>query len=755
MQGSELKVANRVAYRTCPLCEATCGLEVTVTDNLVTRIRGDREDVFSRGFICPKGSTLKQLHDDPDRLKRPLIKRNGVHVEVTWSEAWIHVADGLSAIIDKYGRESIATYLGNPNAHNLASLIYNRTLLLGIGSRQRFSASSVDQLPKQVASGYMFGTPLSVAIPDLDRTQYILMLGANPYASNGSLCTAPDFPGRLEAMRARGGKLVVVDPRRSKTADEADEWLAIRPGTDALLLAAIANTLLADGVADPGEHVREFVNGFDQLPLALAPFTAQAVEHATGIDADTIRRIAHEISDAPCALVYGRIGTTAVSFGTTASWLIDVVNTITGNLDRPGGVMFPLPATGNSTTRGKRGSGSGFRIGRGVSRVRKFPEALGEYPVAMLAEEITTAGVGQVKALVTVAGNPVLSTPNSRQMDAALNDLEFMVSVDMYLNETTRHADVILPPPSHLERSHYDIIFNGFSIRNVVNFSEAVLAKPKDQPDEWEILVKLAGIAKGLGADVDPAVIDNVNLDTFLGGLISDPSSSIHGRDQDEIRQLLDQAGDHGAERMLDLMVRTGPYGDGFGAQPNGLTLAKLRANPHGIDLGALEQRMPEMLRTESGMVELAPEQLLADLPRLKAAMNAVDDQEMLLVGRRHLRSNNSWMHNIDVLIKGKPRCTMHIHPEDAARLGIADGGSAVVTSRVGSLSVSVEVTDSVRPRVVSLPHGWGHGIRGTRMRVAAEHAGVNSNVLTDEEALDPLSGNAVLNAIPVTVAAG
>lgn len=751
---SPIEVTNRLSYRTCPLCEATCGLEITVVDNSVTRIRGDREDVFSRGFICPKGSTLKQLHDDPDRLRHPLIKQNGVHVEVTWSEAWTHVAVGLTKIIEKHGRESIATYLGNPNAHNLASLIYNRTLLSGIGSRQRFSASSVDQLPKQVSSGYMFGTPLSVAIPDLDRTQYILMLGANPYASNGSLCTAPDFPGRLEAMRKRGGKLVVVDPRRSRTADEADEWLAIRPGTDALLLAAIANTLFADGVANPGDHVREYLNGMAQLPKALEPFTASAVEHATGIDAATIRRIAHEINDAPSALVYGRIGTTAVSFGTTASWLIDVVNTITGNLDKPGGVMFPLPATGNSTTRGKKGSGPGFRIGRGHSRVRKFPEALGEYPVAVLAEEITTAGDGQIRALVTVAGNPVLSTPNSIQMDAALDGLEFMVSVDMYLNETTRHADVILPPPSHLERSHYDVIFTGFSIRNVANFSEPVLPKPENQPDEWEILVKLAGIAKGLGADVEPTVIDNVNLDTFLSGLITDPSSVIHGRDPDEIRRQLDQNGDRGAERMLDLMIRTGPYGDEFGVKPDGLTLNKLRANPHGIDLGALEQRMPGMLRTESGKIELAPEPLLADLPRLIESMKSVDDKQMLLIGRRHLRSNNSWMHNIDVLVKGKPRCTMHVHPQDAARLGIVDGGSALVTSRVGSLNVRVEVTDSVRPRVVSLPHGWGHGIRGTRMRVAAEHAGVNSNILTDEEALDPLSGNAVLNAIPVEVVA-
>lgn len=746
--------SNRVAFRTCPLCEATCGLEITVVDNTVTRIRGDRDDVFSKGYICPKGSTLKQLHDDPDRLRHPLIKRDGVHVEVTWPEAWIHVAQGLTAIIEKYGRESIATYLGNPNAHNLSSLIYNRTLMQGIGSRQRFSASSVDQLPKQVSSGYMFGTAFSVPIPDLDRTQYILMLGANPYASNGSLCTAPDFPGRLEAMRARGGKLVVVDPRRSRTADEADEWLAIRPGTDALLLAAIANTLLADGVADPGDHVRDYLSGLDRLPIALEPFTANAVEHATGIDAATIRRIAHELNAASSALVYGRIGTTTVSFGTTASWLVDVVNTLTGNLDKPGGVMFPLPAAGNSTTRGKRGSGTGFRIGRGHTRVRKFPEALGEYPVAMLAEEITTPGEGQVRALITIAGNPVLSTPNSVQMDAALENLEFMVCVDMYLNETTRHADVILPPPSHLERSHYDIAFGSFSIRNVANFSEPVLPVSDDQPDEWEMLVKLAGIAKGLGATVDPAVIDDANLDALLNGLISDATSTVYGRDVDEIRSQLDKFGDRGAERMLDLMLRTGPYGDGFGVVADGLSLRKLRSHPHGIDFGALEPRIPEMLRTESGKVELAPEPLLADLPRLFDSMKKVDDEQMLLVGRRHLRSNNSWMHNIEVLVKGKPRCSMHLHPDDALRLGIVDGGNARVTSRVGSLQVSVEITDSVRQGVVSLPHGWGHGIRGTRMRIAAEHAGVNSNVLTDEEAVDPLSGNAVLNAIPVSVVA-
>jgi len=747
----DVEAGDRIVYRTCPLCEATCGLEITVRNNSVARIRGDRDDVFSHGFICPKGSTLKQLHEDPDRLRQPLIKRNGVHVQVTWSEAWAEVARGLATVIETHGRESIGTYLGNPNAHNLASLIYNRTLLTGIGSRQRFSASSVDQLPKQVSSGYMFGTPVSVAIPDIDRTQYILMLGANPYASNGSLCTAPDFPGRLEAMRARGGKLVVVDPRRSRTADEADEWLAIRPGTDALLLAAIANTLLTDGVADVGDHVRGFVNGLEQLPGALAEFTPQSVERATGISADTIKRIAHELNDAPSALVYGRIGTTTVSFGTTASWLVDVVNTLTGNLDSAGGVMFPKPATGGPTVRPKRG-GAGFRIGRGHSRVSNFPEALGEYPAGLLAEEITTAGAGQIRAFVTVAGNPVLSTPNSVQLAAALDDLEFMISVDVYLNETTRHADVILPPPSHLERSHYDVAFSGFSIRNIANFSEPVFERAADQPDEWEILLKLTGIAQGLGADIEASVVDDFTLDSLLNSVLKDSSSSIYGRDAQELRAELSLYGNSGADRMLDLLLRTGPYGDGFGAVPGGMSLQKLRDNPHGIDLGALEPRLPEMLRTISGNVELAPEPLLADLPRLANSMRDFDEEQMVLVGRRHLRSNNSWMHNIEVLVKGKPRCTLHINPQDAARLGIKDGASARVTSRVGSVDVVAEVTDSVRERVVSLPHGWGHSVSGTQMRVAGEHSGVNSNVLTDEREMDPLSGTAVLNAIPVTV---
>ena len=744
--------SERTVFRTCPLCEATCGLEITVKDGAVTRIRGDRDDVFSKGFICPKGSTLKQLHEDPDRLRTPLVKRNGVHVEVSWQEAWQEVERGLMGVINNYGRGSVGVYLGNPNAHNLAPLIYNRVWLQALGTKQRFSASSVDQLPKQVSSGYMFGTPASIAIPDLDRTQYILMLGANPYDSNGSLCTAPDFPGRLEAMRERGGKLVVVDPRKSKTAEHCDEWLAIRPGADALFLAAIANTMFEEGLANVGDHIRPHVAGLDVLPSALKPFTASAVEKAVGIDAETIKRIAREFASAEKGLVYARMGTCTVSFGTTASWLVDVINTITGNLDREGGVMFTMPAAGGPTTRGQKGTGKGFTIGRGHSRVRKFPEALGEYPVSVMAEEIATPGEGQIKALITAGGNPVLSTPNTNALEESMKSLEFMVSVDIYLNETTRHADVILPSPSQLERSHFDLVFTGFSVRNVANYSEPVFERAADQPDEWEIFLKLAGIAQGMGADADIAAMDDFTLDAFIGSIIKDSSSPTNGLTAEQIREQLDATGARGTDRMLDFMLRTGPYGDGFGANPNGISLNYMKKHPHGVDFGPLEPRIPEVLRTQSGKVELAPEPLLADLPRLALSMNEINDEQMVLVGRRHLRSNNSWMHNIEVLVKGKDRCTLQMHPNDAQRVGVQEGSVARITSRVGAVDAVVELTSDIRERVVSLPHGWGHDMSGTRMSVASKRAGVNSNVLTDENEMDPLSGNSVMNGIPVTI---
>jgi anaerobic selenocysteine-containing dehydrogenase len=729
----------RTAFRTCPLCEAGCGLEITLRPDPsgrgeeVARIRGDRDDVYSKGFICPKGSTLKQLHDDPDRLRRPLVRRNGELVEATWDEAWAAVDAGLRTVIDAHGRDGVGVYLGNPNAHNIGSLIYSSALLKALGTTSLYSASTVDQRPKEVSAGLMFGG-FTIPVPDVDRTDFLLCLGANPFASNGSLATAPDWPGRIEAVIARGGQVVVVDPRRTRTAEAASQWIDIRPGTDAFLLAALVNVVVGEGLAAPG-RLLDLVAGYDEALAAIAGLTPEAVEGITGIPAATIVDLARRLAAAPSAAVYGRMGTTTQAFGTLSSWLVDVLNVVTGNLDRPGGAMFAKAAAGQANTRGTPGSGRGVRIHRRHSRVSGLPETLGELPVAALAEEIETAGEGQVRAMVTIAGNPVLSTPNGDRLDAALASLDFMVAVDIYVNETTRHADVILPVPSALQKPHYDLALLQLALRNVANWSEPVLPLEDGQPDEWEVLAKLGLIVAGFGVDADPALFD----DATFGKLASSAP--------EEVVTAIEATGRRGPARVLDLMLRTGPYG---------LSLDDLLANPHGIDLGPLEPRLPEALRTPSGKVEMAPPEILADVARMRAALadadTADDTRPFLLIGRRHLRSNNSWMHNVEVLVKGKPRCTLLLHPDDAAELGLADGAPATVASRVGSVTAPVELTDGIRRGVVSLPHGWGHHVPGTKMRVAAEHAGVSSNVLTDEREVDAVSGNAVLNGIPVSV---
>lgn len=727
----------RTAYRTCPLCEATCGLELTVNGS-VARVRGDAEDVFSHGFLCPKGVGLKELHEDPDRLRSPMRRlQDGSFEAIGWDEAFALIDDKLGAVLAAGGRDAVAVYLGNPSAHGLSSLIYGRVFLKALGTKNIFSASTVDQFPKQLASALMFGGALTVAIPDLDRTQYFLCLGANPLASNGSLMTVPDARGRLKAMQARGGKLVVVDPRRSRTAQSADEHFFIRPGSDALLLAGIVNTLFAEDLVDVGA-IEEHLDGLEQVRELMAPFTPEAVAPITQIAADDVRRLARELAGAESAAVYGRIGTTTTPYGTVASWLIDVVNTLTGNLDRPGGVMFTKAAAGATNTKGTPGRGSGARIGRWQSRVRGLDEVFGELPVACLAEEIETPGEGQVRALVTIAGNPLASTPNSERLTAAVESLDFVLSLDIYINETTRHADVILPALSQLEHSQFDLIFNQFAIRNVAKWSAPVFDPPEGAQDEWETLLRLAGIAGGAGVGADVEAMDEMVAGEVARRESIDPHSPLSGMDPAEI--LAASAPWRGPERVLDIMLRGGPYE---------LTMNDLVKAPHGIDLGPLQPRLPEVLRTASGKVELAPEPIVADVPRLVAALDAPAGG-MVLIGRRDLRSNNSWMHNLPLLVRGPVRCTAHVHPDDAARLGLADGQTARVTSRAGSIEVPVEVTDDVMGGVVSIPHGWGHDTKGAELAVAREHAGVNSNVLTDEHDLEPITGTAVLNGIPI-----
>jgi anaerobic selenocysteine-containing dehydrogenase len=737
-------VSARTEYRTCPFCEATCGLEVTLDGDAVTRVRGDDADVLSHGFICPKGTGLKSLHEDPDRLRTPLVRNGSGRLEpASWDEAFAAVDEGLTRVLGAGDRDAVAVYLGNPSAHNLEAMIYGRVFLKALGSRNVYSASTVDQMPKHVSAGLMFGSLFTIPVPDVDRTDHLLILGANPLASNGSLLTAPDMRGRLRAIRERGGKVVVIDPRRSRTADEASEHHFIRPGTDALLLFAIAQTLLSECLASPGA-LAELCTGLDEVSALAEPFTPEAVAPVCGIEAEEIRRMARDLASAERAAVYGRIGTCTQEFGTLASWLVDVVNVLTGNLDREGGAMFTRAAAGASTAHDSPdGKGRGVKHGRWQSRVRGLNEVYGELPVVCLAEEIETPGEGQIRALVTIAGNPALSTPNSGRLQAALESLDFMVSVDIYLNETTRHADVILPGPSTLQRPHYDLALYRLAVRNVANYSPALLPLDDGMPSEWMALLRLAGIVSGQGPDADVEALDGMVAFELARRETATEGSPLSGRDPADVMASLEPR--IGPERVLDLMLRAGPYD---------LTLADLEAAPHGVDLGALTPRLPGVLRTPSGKVELAPEPIVADVARLREALShAPANGEVVLVGRRQLRSNNSWMHNLTPLVKGKERCTMHVHPDDAARLGLEDGSRAIVSSAAGKVEVPVEVTDAVMRGVVSIPHGWGHDLEGVEMTVASEHAGSNSNLLADETRVDPLSGNAILNGIPVELA--
>ncbi|CRK60517.1 Formate dehydrogenase-O, major subunit [Alloactinosynnema sp. L-07] len=709
----------RTEQVTCPLCEATCGLDVTIDEDRVTTVRGDAADVFSAGYICPKGASIGALHHDPDRLRTPMIKRDGQWHTATWDEAFAEISARLLPIIAEHGKDAVAIYAGNPSIHNTSTALYGRVLYKALSTKNFYSASTVDQMPKHVSAGYLFGDPMSIPVPDVDRTSYLMLLGANPLVSNGSLMTAPDMRGRLKAIRARGGKIVVLDPRRSRTAEVADEHHAIRPGTDALLLFALVNTLFAEDLVALGA-LADQVTGVEEVRDLAEPFTPEAVESITGIAAPEIRRLARDLAGAESAAVYGRIGTSTQAFGTLASWLVDVLNVLTGNLDRPGGAMFPLAAAGQANVQ--TGRRRGFAHGRWRSRVRDLPEVLGEFPAATLADEILTPGEGKVRALVTVCGNPILSTPNSGRLAEALDQLDFMISLDVYLNETSRHADVILPGPSPLQRPHYDVALYQFAVRNVANWTAAAL--PADGPQEWETLLRLTGIITGAGADVSA-------LDDFVAAQVAaragvEPDPALTG-----------------PERLIDLLLRGGPYK---------VTLAELKEAPHGLDFGPLQPRVPDVLATPSGLIELAPPALVEDVPRLAAELHTVPNGQMLLIGRRQLGSNNSWMHNLEPLVRGKNRCTAQVNPADAERLGLVDGEEATVRSRTGKIRVPVEVTDTIRTGVISIPHGWGHDLDGMRTAVATAHAGVNSNLLADELLIDALSGNAVLNGIPVEV---
>ena len=727
--------------RICPFCEACCGLELTVAEGKVKRIRGNDTDVFSAGYICPKGVALKDLHEDPDRLRAPLIKRDGKFLEATWEEAFAEIERRLPPIIAQYGKDAVALVLGNPVVHKTGLLLYVPRLGRALGTHNVYSASTLDQMPKQLSSGLMFGDWLSLAVPDIERTDFLMILGGNPMVSNGSLWTVPNFRDKAKALRARGGKIVVVDPRRTETAKAADQHVFIRPGSDVFFLLGLAHTLFEDKLVNLG-RLAGYVNGVEQVKAAVAEFSPERVAPRCGIDAITIRTLARELAHAKHAAVYGRIGTCTQEYGTLCSWLVDVMNILTGHFDEPGGAMFPKAAALQSNSMGKSGSGKGIVLGRRSSRVSGAPEVFGEFPMGCLAEEIDTPGTGQIKALISVASNNVLSSPNGPRLSSALDQLEFMVSVDIYLNETTRHADVILPGLSPLEEMHYDVAFSQISCRNHARYSAPVFQPPSDRPAEWEILLRLAAIALGKGANADLAALDDELLEEdvrrFAGLMTGMVMKAVAHR--------------NGPERLLDLGLRSGPYGDNFGLKPGGLNLKKVMAAKDGIDLGPLTPRIPEVLRTPSGKIELAPQMLLDDLKRPACDLSQ-PVPELVVIGRRQLHTNNSWMHNLPVLAKST-HCSALINPLDAKKLHLGDGEKARIRRNGRSIEVEVEYSDEMMPGVVSLPHGWGHDLADTRMKVAANNPGANLNAIVDENLRDPLSGNSVLSGIAVQMEA-
>ncbi|MGZ4529548.1 MAG: molybdopterin-dependent oxidoreductase [Mycobacterium sp.] len=721
--------------RTCPLCEAMCGLEIHVEGGRVANIRGNRDDVWSRGHICPKGVSLAALHEDPDRIRRPMIKVDGQWHEVSWDAAFRRCTELLTPVIQKYGIGAVTAYTGNPLAHSFSLARYAGVLMGMSGMPITYSPGTVDQWPKNLSSHLMYGLWWNFPVPDIERTDLMVIMGANPAASQGSLLAAPDVMGLIDRIRKRG-KVIVIDPVRTQTAARADEWLPIVPGTDAALLLAVAHTLFDEDLINPGPHV----DGVDTMRRVAADWPPDRVSAVTGIDADRIRRLARELAGTEKSVVYGRIGLCNQEFGSLASWLVDVINILTGHFDVPGGAMFPKPAAWSITTQPLPGLEGGLpEFGRWHTRVRGAKEVLGQAPVSCMAEEIATPGDGQLKALITVAGNPVLSTPGGDKLDEVLPMLEAMISVDLWLNETTRHADVILPGLSPLEQPHHDDLILLFAIHSIANYSPPVF-DPGDRPHEWEILIRLTGLCTGTPAeDVDVAALD----DGFFDYL-----AFTRGVDGAEIRKLYDAGG---PERMLDLTLRTGPFGDQYGKNPGGLTLDLLKANPNGIDFGPMVPQVPDILGTPDKKIRLAPQYLLDDLPRLAARLER-PAEPLVLVSRRHLRSNNTWLHNVPALMKGKDRCTLLIHPDDAARCGVADDDVVTVKSAAGEIKVPVEVTDAIKPGVVSMPHGWGHGKPGTRMAVANSSPGANTNVLSPPTFIDEPSGNGALNGIPVTI---
>jgi len=737
--------SGEIVYRSCPTCEASCGLrcEIDRAARKVIRIEGDPDDPRSRGYLCPKAYAMKEVYEDPERLRTPIRKRaDGSWEEISWETAFDYAADRLRAIRDTHGSNANGFYIGNPTGHNVGAQLYIPPLMGGLGTQRSFSAGTMDQHPQNVALHTMLGEGWMFPIPDIDRTDYFVCMGGNPLISQGSLMSAPNVKQRWQAIHDRGGKTVVVDPRRTETAAICSEHVFIKPGADAHWLLAVCHVLFDEDLVAPG-RLADFTDGIETMRELCRDYSPEAVATATGVDPPVTRRIVREFCAARGAW-YGRIGLCTQEFGTLASWLVYVVNVLTGRLDAEGGMMFPRPATG----RGEQGRPvEPFQYGRYRTVARGVPEIDGQIPCGLIAEEIEAASAGEqrMRGLVTVCGNPVLSAPNGERLAAALDELDFMVAIDIYLNETTRHADLILPSTVQLEHENYDFLFEQTSVRNFARHSPALFEPEESLRPHWQILCELGARLNGVSWEQ----VDDLMLNGMLAAMVG-PGTGCPDITPEQARAKL--GGERGPMRLVDAMLRIGPYGDRFDDAGDGLNLAKLAAMEHGADLGALTARLPEAL--PSGRIDLVPEYLQRDLPRLRRSLDERSQSGgLVLVGRRQMRNMNSWLHNLPALAKGRDRCLLLLSSKDAGELGIEDRGRAVVTSRVGRIEVEVKVTDEMMPGVVSLPHGFGHTLPGVRLSVANDsQPGACSNYLTDELALDEISGTHIANGIPVAV---
>ena len=710
--------------RSCNLCEAGCGLKFEVEDNRVVGVEPDENDPYSHGYVCPKGIAIADIHNDPDRLRTPMRRAaDGSFHAVSWEDAFALAGARLREIRARHGADAIAVYFGNPLVHNYSGIMMLGALLKALGTRNRTGAGSQDTSPRFAASYYLYGNTLLMPAPDIDRTDYFLCVGANPAVSQGSGMVTPNTRARIRAIRERGGKVVVVDPRHTETAKLADEHVFIRPGGDAAFLLALVHVLADDGRIDR-DAVRAIATGWDAVERRLPAFSPERTERVTGIAPSVTRRLAAEFAAAVRGVVYTRVGTCNNPSGTLATWANDVVNIAMGRLGAAGGAMFAEPALDGAQFV-RFGGMNGHDRWR--SRVRKLPETGCDLPASILAEEIETPGEGQVRAMVTVAGNPVLSTPNGRRLDRAMEQLEFMVAIDLYINETTRHADVILPPCWSLAEDHSPPVAPSVALRTVARWCPPVVQKSEGELADWEIMLRLTHELGG--GPTGMKWLDRALSVASRFGWKYDP------------------------QHTLDMLLRIGPHGDRFLPWRNGINLKKVKRSPYGLDLGPARGGLHHRLQHRDGKIHLVAEPIMRALAELEEQLQAhqtTNNLDLLLIGRRELRTNNSWMHNIPALVAGRDRCVLYVHPQDAQRAGVRDSEPALLEGRVHSGVVPVRVTDELMPGVVSLPHGWGHAASAQWQSVAGTHAGVSVNDFTDDQRVESVVGQSILNGVPV-----